>query len=386
MKNQTTETPQTIRQHKIHFYRQIAFTFIGAAIVVLLGLVYFSLSQAVILVTPAPENVNADFHVLVREDSEITNEGITARLHIVELDAQRTGEAELLADGEPQQATGTVRLVNNSSQAQPLVATTRLLSEEGVLFRLRSAVNVPANGEVQAEVYADQPGKKGEIAPTRFTIPGLNQARQQEVYAVSDQAMTGGTKATYQVTRSAVDLVMEQAKDELIQRAMEQLEAQGINPDLILPNAASVEISEQTVEPAVGENAQQFTVATKAQVALVQAFEEDLLELAQAQLYATTTLGYELSSSDDGSFTYELSTLDVEEGIAQLHIVLHGERRISSAHPLLDASNFVGEKPADVKRQLEEDAGIEEVSIELRPFWLRRIPRLVDHIYIQFAS
>lgn len=386
MKNQTPETPQTIRQHKIHFYRQIAFTFIGAAIVVLAGLVYFSLSQAVILVTPEPEDVTADFHVLVKEDTDQTSEGISAKLHVIELTTEQGGDGELLEDGEPQQATGKVRLINNSSQPQPLVATTRLLSEEGILFRLKSAETVPANGEVEADVYADQEGKQGEIAKTRFTIPGLNQARQQEVYAVSDEKMTGGTKAVYQITQEAVNQALLKAQDELVAEAMKQLEASGINPDSLLPDAARVEVVEQTVDPEIGENAQRFTVKTVAQVALVQAFEEDLLELAQAQLYSTTSLGYELSSSDEGSFEYEVSTLDADKGIAQLHIVLDGQKRISSSHPVLDAANFVGEKPADIEKQLEENPGIKDVNIELRPFWLRRIPRLVDHIYVQFAS
>ena len=58
----------------------------------------------------------------------------------------------------------------------------------------------------------------------------------------------------------------------------------------------------------------------------------------------------------------------------------------ASARSILDPSNFVGMKPAVAKEQLEADAGIESVDVQLRPFWLRRIPRLVDHIYVQFAS
>src|SRR3989338_2595118 len=66
-------------------------------------------------------------------------------------------------------STGTVKIYNNLSFAQALVATTRLLSQEGVLFRLKSAVTIPAGGSVDAPVYADLPGVSGDIKPTRFT-------------------------------------------------------------------------------------------------------------------------------------------------------------------------------------------------------------------------
>ncbi len=381
-----TETPGSIREHKIHFYRQIAFTFIGAALVVLLGLIYFSLSQAVIIVTPTLEQVSADFNVLVKSDTDETQEGVKARVVSTEVEIEKTGPAELLKEGEPQPATGKVTMKNTSGTAQPLVATTRLLSEQGVLFRLKKAVTVPAKGEVEAEVYADKPGKEGEIAPTRFTIPGLNQARQQEVYAQSKDPMTGGTKSTYKVTKTAIDAVIAAAKERIITEAKAQLAADGVNADGMLANAEWVNIVSQEVKPVEGTDAPSLTVKMTAQVAFVLADAERLLSLAQQQLYTTTSLGYELSSSDEGSFTYSIANYDAEKKTAQLRLVLNGNRRISTNNPILDPSNFVGMKPAVAKEQLEADAGIESVDVQLRPFWLRRIPRLVDHIYVQFAS
>lgn len=386
MKSKGLETPQTIRQHKVHFYRQIAYTFIGAALVVLIGLIYFSLSQALIVVKPSLEEVSADFNILVKSDGADLTNGVAAQLVIADVSLERTGEGELLEEGEPQQATGTVTLKNSSGQAQPLVATTRLLSEEGVLFRLESGATVPANGEVQASVYADEPGKQGEIGPTRFSIPGLNQARQQEVYAESTSAMTGGTAAVYRITEEAVEAAIEETKDRLAQEARKKLEEQGVDVSLLLPTGQHIEINNQEVTPEVGEDAQQFTIKMDAVVAFVLAEEADLVTIAQQKLYETTSLGYELSSSDEGSFEYSVENFDLDDETAQLRIVMRGERRIGTDNPLLNASNFVGRKPADLKQDLEDNEGIESVEITLRPFWLRKIPRLVDHIFIQFED
>jgi len=380
------KTPDSLRKHKIHFYRQIAFTFIGAALVVLVGLIYFSLSQAVIVVKPTLEKVSADFNVLVKSDTEQTAEGIKAKVVSTEVLTEKTSPAELLKEGDAQPATGQVTLKNTSKTPQPLVATTRLLSDGGVLFRIKKSVTVPAGGEIIVDVYADKPGKEGEIAPSRFTIPGLNQTRQQEIYGQSTDAMSGGTKASYQVTKTAVNAAIEAAKANIETMAKTQLAADGVKIDQILPNAVWIKILEQTVKPEEGTDAPSFTVGMKAQVAFVLADPKDFLALAQKQLYATTTLGYELSSSDEGSFTYSLANYDADKKTAQVRVVLQGNRRISSNNPILNPSNFVGQKPTIVKQQLEADQGIESVEIQLRPFWLRRIPRLVDHIYVQFAQ
>lgn len=384
--NVPQQPSSSARQHKIHFYRQIAFTFIGAAIVVLVGLLYFSLSQATVTITPALEDVQADFNVLVKSGTSETNADISARLYFTEVVVERTDEAELLEEGDPQQAAGKVTLINTSDSAQPLVATTRLLSEEGVLFRLKESTTVPANGDIEADVYADKEGKQGEIGPSRFTIPGLNQARQQEVYAESESSMTGGTKAVYKVTEEAVQSAIEEAEDRLIQQALTQLEAEEFDVNAFLPALNHVEIISEVVDPDVGSDAQQFTVKLTARVAFVAAEEEDLLQLAQAQLYSTTSLGYELSSSDEGSFTYEIQNFDPDNQTAQLRILLRGQKRISSNHPALDTADMVGKKPADLQQELQAEQGIESAQVELRPFWLRKTPRLVDHIYIQFAD
>ena len=83
---------------------------------------------------------------------------------------------------------------NDSSISQPLVATTRLLTADGILFRMKKGATVPANGTVEVDVYADKSGKASEIGPSKFTIPGLNEARQKVVWAESIKPMVGGVR------------------------------------------------------------------------------------------------------------------------------------------------------------------------------------------------
>jgi hypothetical protein len=90
-------------------------------------------------------------------------------------------------------ASGTVEIFNELNLVQPLVATTRLLTPDGILFRIQNGVTVPANGSVKVVAKADKKGASGNIPPTSFTIPGLSAVRQKSVYAKNTSHFTNGT-------------------------------------------------------------------------------------------------------------------------------------------------------------------------------------------------
>ncbi len=89
-------------------------------------------------------------------------------------------------------AKGTILIINESGNGQTLVATTRLLSEGGVTFRLDSRVFVPARARVSAAMTADQSGAQGDVPVGRFTIPGLSVAVQKAIYGETSEPTRGG--------------------------------------------------------------------------------------------------------------------------------------------------------------------------------------------------
>ena len=98
--------------------------------------------------------------------------------------------------------------MNTSGTIAPCSDNTPLSSRRAPLER-----RLPCRQRVRLKPkYTLTSQEEGEIA-TRFTIPGLNQARQQEVYAQSKDPMTGGTKSTYKVTKTAIDAVIAAAKN-----------------------------------------------------------------------------------------------------------------------------------------------------------------------------
>src|SRR3989338_4000025 len=166
-------------------YRRIALTLIVLVVCALLAVLYLSTVQAVIHVESTQEPVTTEFVANVfatpTRPTDVKGQVISGSLGKTQSFTPTGTSSKTVEDI----STGTVKIYNNLSFAQSLVATTRLLSQEGVLFRLKSAVTIPAGGSVDAPVYADLPGVSGDIKPTRFTIPGLSEVRQASVYAES---------------------------------------------------------------------------------------------------------------------------------------------------------------------------------------------------------
>ncbi|KKQ06848.1 MAG: hypothetical protein US15_C0002G0001, partial [Candidatus Moranbacteria bacterium GW2011_GWF1_36_4] len=106
-------------------------------------------------------------------------------------------------DVSDQKAHGTVVVYNEYSAAsQQLVATTRLLTEDGKLFRLVAGVVVPGiseiegkiePGKIEVEVVADQSGEEYNIEESKFSIIGFKGGpKYEKIHARSIAKMIGG--------------------------------------------------------------------------------------------------------------------------------------------------------------------------------------------------
>ncbi len=238
-------------------------------------------------------------------------------LQLTALTADLRGKKDVPVSGGaevPELANGTVTLVNDSATPQALVEQTRLLSTEGILFRLRTAATVPANGRVEVPVIADQPGAAGNIAAGRFSIPGLPTTRQAEVYAESTAAMTGGVRKSGQISDAEIQRTLAQVREELSQQAVAAWRA-SLAPGQILlaeplalhittatlPNPGEVSGSAAVVEvvaTAVGGVAKEDALRTLADAAAVEQAGPDA-----ANAYVFTSWQLSAKAYDDAAAT-----------------------------------------------------------------------------------
>ncbi|HJN85090.1 MAG TPA: hypothetical protein QF873_02080, partial [Patescibacteria group bacterium] len=293
---------------------------------------------------------------------------------------------EVNGDGEkvPAKARGTVTVTNESNVSQPLIATTRFLSESGVLFRLVDGVTVPANGDVQVVVAADEEGEQGEVEPTTFTIPGLNETKQKVIYGMSPETMVGGSITKKSLTVEDLDV----AQDELlieIEAEMDELWRSEISGQL-----AGATILKETVEKRSdtepGTETGTFEITTIARITGIYYDDARMRQIAELKLREHVPSGQVLNSVSFDEMIVAYNRHDMENAVAHFDVTVGGIAMLKTTSEVLDKSNLVGLTAPEAEEFLEANDTIKNVDIWLKPFWVKRVPKLLDHITINILQ
>lgn len=295
-----------------------------------------------------------------------------------------------------QKAKGTITIYNEfSNTPQPLVATTRFLSDSGKLFRLVSAVTVPGTskvgeetkpGVIEAEVVADQPGEEYNIEPTKFSIPGFKDngnEKYNKIYAKSTKAMSGGGNSASASTDEARAITADdiaKAKSDIIidlgKNAKEKIAAssQGM---ILLDDAINNEEATYKTSNAVGEMAQKFQVTAQSRSQAIVFSEKDLKELISG-LLAKSAGGLKTDSSNI-SLEYGKSLPDFKN--KTLDIKIHVVAKTGTG---IDVEKFkseiVGKDNEEFESYLSNYPDIARAEVTYWPPFISRIPKFSQRI------
>lgn len=367
----------------VRLYRRIAFAFLSLTVAMLIIVLYLATVQAVITIETQEESLEREFIARVMEEPQ-GSEDIPAQI-FSEL-VERTRTFQVNGDGErvPAKASGTVTIFNESSASQPLVVRTRLLSESGVLFRIAEGVTVPAGGSVQVEARADEEGEQGEIEPTRFTIPGLNESKQALIYATSDSPMVGGS-----VTRKVLTVEdLDNAHDVLLQEIEEEMD-QAWRAELS-GRLSGATIEKETIEKRSntepGTEVGVFEITTIARVTGIYYDEARMRQIAELKLREHVPSGQVLGSVNFDDIIVAYNRHDMNSLTAHFDVTVSGVALLKTTSDVLNKSNLIGLTSAEAEAFLEANESIKNVDIVLKPFWIKRIPKLQDHITINILQ
>lgn len=382
-KTSLSEKQEIARTIPILLYRRIALTFAIVVAVLLIVVLYLSTMQSVIRVTAIPKDVLIDFLIrtttIATTDTEVQGEVKSGTLQKTKTFTPSGTKQTEVED----RATGKVTVYNEMSSAQPLVATTRFLTPDGILFRLKNGVTVPTKGSIEAEVYADQKGASGNIQPTSFTIPGLSEAKQKLVYAKSTELFTGGVKYKTVLSQKEIDEAVESLKAELLEDAKSMLRAQATTT--YSGQAFSVDKIEKTISAKAGDEVASFDVTLKIYVEAVFYDDDALSKIIKRKLYDGIGQGQEFVDLGESGRNIVVEQVNFQQGVARLHIKQTGRAVVSRMSEALDVGRFVGMSESEVKRLLVEEGIATSVDVQFFPFWVRTVPRLKDHIYIEIG-
>lgn len=365
----------------LRLYQRIAVAFVAVTFVLLIAVLYLSVSRATIRVVANPKIVSvtavADVVPTPVDEGEIAGSVVGKRL-------TKTKTFTLPAEGAQAveaKASGVVSLINETSASQQLVATTRVLSASGVLFRLDKGVTVPANGQIDATVHADVAGTSGEVGPQHFTIPGLNATQQQKIYAVSVNPMVGGVQYIRSLTEQDVADAVENMKGEMIADAKTELSA-GVDRAQFDGESYYTSVVSTDTDAEIGTVAGTFSLTMTMDVSAVY-FSNELVETyAQSLLSKKVSDGYELTKTNLDGIQVTVESISTRDSEARVSVYLDGNSRISLSSPTLSKDRFVGRAPNEVLTLLRSSDAVKDVSVSFTPFWLKRVPTLKDHIKI----
>lgn len=365
----------------LNLYRRIAVGFVVAVGCMLAAVLYVSTVSATIRVTPVAATIKTEFLAdVVRtptKDSEV-------RGTILSVAAGKTQAFAPSGDGMKEieeKAAGTVTIYNTSGRVQPLVATTRLLTPDGTLFRIDDTVSVPAGGSVTVAAHADVPGASGNVAPTTFTIPGLSESLQKLIYARSDAAFTGGVRQVAVISQQDIDrssLTLRGAIEEEAKAALREQAGNAYGGE-----AFSFEITDQSSDVPAGTEASAFSLTMSVRAIGVFYDRSALQAVAVRRLYDQLESGKEFASLDGSATQVTVDRADAEAGTANVRVYLDGLATASTTSANLDPSRFVGMSALEIRKLLQAEGIAEDVSVEFSPFWMDRVPRLKDHITVE---
>ncbi len=365
-------------------YRRIAITFVIVVAIALFAVLYLSTMRAVIQITPVQSPIKTDF-IAQTVQTPIDDTDIQGTVLSGTLGKTKTFIPEGGATTQVEGVTrGIVQITNTGKSAQPLVATTRFLSSEGVLFRLEDGVTVGAGETVSAEVYSDQIGATGDIAPTTFTIPGLNAAKQKIVTGQSLEAFTGGVKDVQVISQEFMDASAIALETELAEDAKSMLREEVDTP--FQGESFDVKVIEKVFSVEPNTEADSFDITMNVTVAGVFFDKTALQEVAIKKLHGGLGQGKEFLNASKDGVGIVVDKYNVETGVANLLVSLDAFAVTSRTSTSLDVTRFVGMSEEQVRSSLINDGIAKKVDVQFFPFWVNTIPRLKDHVLIEIKN
>ncbi len=359
----------------VRFYKLVALSFLFITIVLLGLIVFMSAKRANITITTRPEPVDSNVSINVGENAVAPSIAgtVTSSLVVLEKKFEPKGVRQ-----EVSTATGHVTLINDRSVDQPLVATTRLLTPEGVLFRLENRVLIPAKSSIQAEVYADKEGEISNIEATDFTIPGLSKSLQKLVYAKSDQPISGGVRYVGILSKKDLQQAEQAMLDDVKALAKTTLEENSQGQRFVFS------LVQNTVESdtEIGVETDGFNLSAKATVVGVYYDIEELKKLAESVLAKQAVGSSEFVQVGEGEPTAILEDYDLEDETAVLAATFNGLVTIDANSKELDKLMFYGKTEDEVRRYVLSLDHVHGVDVSFRPLWNSTVPHVADHVNV----
>lgn len=387
-------------QHKtprrLNLYSNFVWKFLLIVTLLIVFVGYFSFLKLNIDIVPKNENLNESLLLKVSNNASgirllsDPRESVSGQIEEIEVSLTK----EFPASGEEfvgEDIAGKVKIINNYSRSQALVASTRLWSPDGKEFRIKDSVTVPAGGEVWVDIYVDKPNRDYAIKPTTFTIPGLWVGLQDKIYAKSENNFVFEQRKEKYVRASDLAAAEQEIRNALansledkIKSRKEILESEkGMKLNYAYIENSLVEIS---LDAKTNDKKDTFTISANASYHTVFFSKEESEKLAYGKLNLLIPSGKELTAFNPENIIYNLESYNQEDGTATIKTSFTGKMILKNVEEIVNKQDLVGLNESQLNAYLKAQPEIESFDLQFKPGFIKTSPKLVDRIKINLVD
>lgn len=370
------------------------FGFSALSVLVAIGVsvvIFVPKAEVTVLLKELSESMDVEVIAKVSGGEGGNEEGmIPLRLLEVEKDVSASFPGTGRSSVSDKRARGMVTISNSfGKDAQTLVATTRLETADGKVFRLVKGVTVPGAketengmeaGMISAEVSADKPGEDYNIEATSFTIPGLKgSAKFEKITAKSEKSFVGGgagSEGTPSVSADDVLRAKEESERKLSESLRMEMEKELQPGEILLDDAFAFETLSSGAFPGAGAVAPSFDYRIRVSVRALVFSEEDFLKVVGEKMKTEI-------SSEDIDIEYTVPRPD----FAGKSLLVKARASLSRKADLdIDAlkRDLLGKNLGDVQGIFSEYPNVEKIEVSFRPSFLTsRIPSRSSQVNVR---
>ncbi len=405
--------------------RQALIGLIVATLCVLLVVVYIALPGVTIYVTPAASVLEKSVNITLADAQKNAAELQAKDPHMIAsypIETTVTKTITHYATGKKisekgANASGKIMIYNLSNNSWPLIAQTRFQTKEGIVFRIPNGTTVPpasstGPGKIEAFVSADPTdaygsivGAKGNIGPTRFSLPGLRDDSKSKIYAENTAPMAGGiTDYVSFVSDKDIEAAKSRAKDEVLKDAIQELKlvmqdkaklAGGDSSKYsLLEGDGAIEIGDVSINAPTditNKEMNQFNVTANVHVKGLYYDSNEMISILVQELEMKKSPQKKLLRINEDSSTYRIFQKDAASGKVKLTANIKGIEEYSIDPTSDNGAKFlekirqhiVGKNITEAKNYIQNLPEINKVEIESWPAWAPTIPGLAENIDFQ---
>lgn len=287
-------------------------------------------------------------------------------------------------------ATGTVELVNRTSEEQKIRERSRLVTKDGVLFYMtRHAIIPAADGptpsRVSVAVEADQAGEAGNITPQRLNFAALDSGAQSLVYAENAGTFTGGTGEEVAVVKAVdIEAAKKAAQDAARNQTEEEAKKEARDGWVILQESWTTELTTFETTAKEGDRASSIPYTARATVR-VMGYEDKQMQTALNNALRKKLDSEYMLFPGPISFTKAVESVDWDKPEAIVAVrITHTTVPNISLETLRD--KLVGRNKAEALAYVQGLKGVRSANIELWPFWVTSVPSIEKRVDIKIEQ